>query len=67
LAGATTKGLVEADLGVALVNSGSGVGAYPNWSGTQVIAAQFDSTTANVADLTAGSVAFYIEYVSYAE
>lgn len=65
--GAVTLGDVEADLGTALSNAGTGVGAYPNWGGTKAIAAQFDTVTANVADLTAGSVTFYIEYVSYAE
>lgn len=64
-AGAVTLGDVEADLGVALGNAGTGAGAFANWGGTQALAAQFDTTTANVADLTAGSVTFYIECVSY--
>jgi polygalacturonase len=64
-ASAVTLGIVEADLGVALSNSGSGAGAFPNFGGTQAIAAQFDTTTANVGDLTTGSVTFYIEYATY--
>lgn len=63
--GATTKGLVEADLGVALGNGGSGVGAFPDFTGAKAIDAQFDSTTGTVAGLTAGSVTFYIECVTY--
>lgn len=62
--GAVTKGLVEADLGASLVNSGAGTYAFPAWAGGAIVA-KFDSATANVSEFDAGSVTFYIECATY--
>lgn len=63
--GAVTKGLVYADLGVALDPASTGVAAFPDFTGAKAIAAQWDSTTGTVAGFTAGSVTFWIECVTY--
>lgn len=60
-AGATTKGLADADLGTALARATAIQGGdLPSWTTTTAVSVRLTTTTNNTSGLTAGSTTYYL-------